>query len=103
MMNPIVQIVIENQMNDESNSPIVNILANDQKQELVMQKGWPDGWNNSEPNEWWVHLCCGWVRQEFRYSCDQAPYRILDHQVGEGIECFRKKKAFHYFDTIICP
>ena len=29
MMNPIVQIV--------------NILANDQKQELVMQKGWPDG------------------------------------------------------------
>ena len=39
MMNPIVQIV--------------NILANDQKQELVMQKGWP-GWNNSEPNEWWV-------------------------------------------------
>ena len=54
MMNPIVQIVIENQMNDESNSPIVNILANDQKQELVMQKGWPDGWNNSEPNEWWV-------------------------------------------------
>ena len=88
MMNPIVQIV--------------NILANDQKQELVMQKGWP-GWNNSEPNEWWVHLCCGWVRQEFRYFCDQAPYRILDHQVGEGIECFRKNKAFHYFDTIICP
>ena len=36
--------------------------------------------------------------------------RILDQQFGEGkvvsslgIECFRKNKAFHYFDTIIGP
>ena len=51
MVNPIVQILIENQMNDEFNSSIVNILANDQKQELVMQKGWPDGYDEAHV-EW---------------------------------------------------
>ena len=38
-------------MNDESNSPNCNISLNDHKQELVMRKGWPDGYDEAHV-EW---------------------------------------------------